>query len=66
MDKLVVHELIQNDLTPANLERELKQLLTDPERIDQLKKEYADLKRILSEGGNASAKAAKSIVGYLA
>ena len=66
MDKLVVHELIQNDLTPANLERELKQLLTDPERIDQLKKEYVDLKRILSEGGNASAKAAKSIVGYLA
>ncbi len=65
MDKLVVHELIQNDLTPANLEKELNQLLTDKSRIDQLQKEYADLKRILSEGGNASAKAAGSIVDFL-
>jgi len=65
MDKLVVHELIQNDLTPANLEKELKQLLTDKSRIDQLQKEYADLKRILSAGGNASAKAAASIVDFL-
>lgn len=65
MDKLVVHELIQNDLTPENLQKELKELLTDPTRIDQLKKDYAGLKRILSEGGNASAKAAKSIVDFL-
>ena len=65
MDKLVVHELIQNDLTPVNLVKELQQLLTDPVRINELKKDYADLKRLLSEGGNASAKAAKSIVGFL-
>jgi lipid-A-disaccharide synthase len=65
MDKLVVHELIQNELTPANLEKELKELLTDPIRIGQLKNDYTELKRILSEGGNASAKAAKSIVDYL-
>jgi len=65
MDKLVVHELIQNELTPVNLVKELQQLLTDPVRINELKKDYADLKRLLSEGGNASAKAAKSIVGFL-
>ena len=66
MDKLVVHELIQNDLTPENLRKELKELLTDSIRIEQLKKDYTELKRILSEGGNASAKAAKSIVDFLA
>lgn len=65
MDKLVVHELIQNDLTPGNLQRELQALLTDPKRIEQLNSDYAELKRILSEGGNASAKAAKSIVDFL-
>jgi lipid-A-disaccharide synthase len=65
MDKLVVHELIQNDLKPANLEKELKQLLNDKARIAELQKDYADLKRILSEEGSASAKAAKSIVDFL-
>jgi lipid-A-disaccharide synthase len=65
MEKLVVHELIQNELTAENLKKELKELLTDPLRIDQLKKDYAELKRILSEGGNASAKAAQSIVDFL-
>jgi lipid-A-disaccharide synthase len=65
MDKLVVHELIQNELTPENLQKELKELLTEPIRIEQLKKDYAELKKILSEGGNASAKAAKSIVSFL-
>lgn len=65
MNRLVVHELIQNDLTPANLAAELKHLLTDPVRINELKKDYSDLKKILSEGGNASAKAAKSVVDFL-
>jgi len=65
MDKLVVHELIQHDLTAANLAKELKQLLTDHSRINELNKDYTELKRLLSEGGNASAKAAKSIVEFL-
>ncbi len=65
MDRQVVHELIQNDLTPANLETELQHLLNDPSRINELKKEYAELKSILSQGGNASAKAAASIVDFL-
>lgn len=65
MDKLVVKELIQDDLTTANLKMELQQLLFDGNRITQLKKDYAALKQLLSLGGNASEKAAGSIVRYL-
>ncbi|MFI5188571.1 MAG: lipid-A-disaccharide synthase [Chitinophagales bacterium] len=65
MDKPVVKELIQHDLTVDNLRYELHELLTDEQRIATIKKDYAELKRILSEGGNASAKAAKSIVEFL-
>jgi lipid-A-disaccharide synthase len=65
MDRLVVKELIQDELTPENLINELKQLLFDKNRIGQLKNDYAELKEVLSKGGNASAKAAKSIVDYL-
>jgi lipid-A-disaccharide synthase len=65
MDKLVVKELIQHDMTVENLDRELGELLTNETRITQLKKDYADLKNLLSQGGNASAKAAESIVDFL-
>jgi lipid-A-disaccharide synthase len=65
MDKLVVKELIQHDLTVENLKHELHELLTNEKRIAEMKQDYAVLKRILSEGGNASAKAARSIVDFL-
>jgi lipid-A-disaccharide synthase len=61
MDKLVVKELIQHDMNVKNLEHELHELLTNEQRISQLKKDYADLKNILSEKGNASSKAAQLI-----
>ena len=66
MNKLVVKELIQNDLTPKNLERELSAILTNENRIAEIKKDYATLKELLSKGGDASAKAAKSIYIFLA
>jgi len=66
MNKLVVKELIQKELTPENLKHELHELLTNEKRIAEIKKDYADLKKILSEGGNASANAARSIVNFLA
>lgn len=66
MDKPVVKELIQKELTVDNLKRELHELLTNESRITQIKKDYAELKKILSEGGNASSNAAKSIVDFLA
>lgn len=65
MNKLVVRELIQNDLTAVNLEKELKLLLTNETRISELKKDYAELKDLLSKGGDASSKAARSIVDFL-
>lgn len=65
MDKLVVKEFIQQDMNAQNLTRELNELLHNSERLDQLKKDYASLKEILSEKGNASAKAAASVVQFL-
>ncbi len=65
MDKPVVKELIQQALTAENLQHELHELLTNDTRIATIKKDYADLKRLLSEGGNASAKAAQSIFQFL-
>jgi lipid-A-disaccharide synthase len=65
MDKLVVTELIQNDLTTENLRRELQELLSNPARQQQLATDYKALKELLSKGGHASATAAKSIVQFL-
>ncbi len=65
MDKLVVTELIQDMLTPANLRQELERLLHDEKRRAELKQDYADLKKVLSRDGQASAKAARSIVDFL-
>lgn len=65
MDKLVVKELIQNDLTVKNLVKELAFILKDEERIAGMKQDYAALKHLLSQGGNASAKAAKSIYAFV-
>lgn len=65
MDKLVVKELIQNDLTKENLTNELQQLLNDEVRIAEIKKDYASLKALLGESGDASAKAASSIINFL-
>jgi lipid-A-disaccharide synthase len=69
MDKLVVKELIQQDMNVKNLEFELKELLTNEQRVSQLKKDYADLKTLLSQQGpggyrDASAKAAQLIHNF--
>lgn len=65
MDKPVVKELIQDDLTPANLRRELGAILSNPDRRRQLALDYQALKSLLSQGGHASANAAHSIIAYL-
>lgn len=64
MDKPVVKELIQADLTVENLAAELTLLLNDENRKSQLKKDYAELKDLLSAGGHASYNAAKSIYNF--
>ncbi|HWB90263.1 MAG TPA: hypothetical protein VG605_00360 [Puia sp.] len=65
MDKLVVKELIQDELTPENLRHELNDLLHNPERQQQLAADYRRLKELLSQGGHASANAARSILEFL-
>lgn len=65
MDKLVVKELLQEALTIENLKEELTALLSDEKRITEIKADYAALKKLLSEGGDASAKAATSITNFL-
>jgi len=65
MDKEVVKELIQDEMTTGNLTTELNKLLNDTDKQEQLRADYAALKKLLSQGGNASANAAKSIVGFL-
>ena len=65
MDKPVVKELIQNELTVQNLSAELTLILKDTKKIDEIKQDYAALKHLLSMGGNASAKAAASIYHFV-
>ncbi len=64
MNKEVVKELIQGQLTPENITTELQKILNDTVTVEQMKKDYADLKTLLSLGGNASANAAKIIYEY--
>jgi lipid-A-disaccharide synthase len=64
MDKEVVKELIQDELNVTNLKNELTRILKDEEAITRIKHDYAELKKLLSEGGHASEKAARSIVGF--
>lgn len=61
MDKPVVTELIQHDLTPQNLVRELSELLYNEERKQQLRTDYAQLQAMLAQYGNASERAAQVI-----
>ena len=65
MDKQVVNELIQDELTTHNLKHELHELLKNENRITEIKKDYAALQNILNAGGNASANAARSILNFL-
>ncbi|RYD75696.1 MAG: lipid-A-disaccharide synthase, partial [Sphingobacteriales bacterium] len=65
MDKPVVKELIQHELTVENVIAELNDILHNQQRIAQIEKDYADLKTLLQQGGNASSRAAQEIVGFL-
>ena len=65
MDKEIVKELIQHELTVENITTELNKILFDNSKLQQLQEGYTALKTLLSKGGNASANAAKSIYTYL-
>ncbi|MBS4043853.1 MAG: lipid-A-disaccharide synthase [Chitinophagaceae bacterium] len=61
MDKLVVKELIQDDLNAENLKTELEQLLFDDVRKQQLELDYKELWNKLYTDGSPSEKAATII-----
>ena len=65
MDKEVVKELIQHQLTTQNLHKELTLLVEDGTKLQQLKSDYALLWQLLKQGGNASENAAQSIYTFL-
>jgi lipid-A-disaccharide synthase len=65
MDRMVVKELIQHDLTVEHLTKELEVILHDEARIGKLRQDYDALRDILSREGNASARAAGSIYSFL-
>lgn len=65
MDKLVVKELIQDELNTANLENELHELLHNTSKQEQIREDYQQLQATLSKGGHASAQAAKIIHQFL-
>ena len=65
-DKEVVKELIQNELTEFNLEKELRSILTDSEKKLHIQADYSSLRKTLSGGGDASRNAAKIIADYAA
>ena len=65
MNKEVVKELIQHELTVSNLVNELRLLLENKEKQEQVKKDYRELTSLLSKGGHASANAAGLIHQFL-
>jgi lipid-A-disaccharide synthase len=65
MDKPVVKELIQQELTVANMLSELKELLNNQKRQSEVKADYEALRNLLKEGGNASQNAAEKIITFL-
>src|SRR5450432_1328123 len=64
MDKPVVKELIQDEMNVKNIVAELKKLLSDTDTRNRIHKDYDELRELLSQGGNASVKAAGLIVEY--
>jgi lipid-A-disaccharide synthase len=66
MDREVVKELIQYDMTAENIRVELNRILTDEQVRARLKLDYEELWKMLSEGGHASAKAARIITQFAA
>lgn len=63
VDRLLVEELIQNELTTSNLRQALQEILV-PEKVNVIKQGYKDLRKNLGNAG-ASERAAKLIIQYL-
>jgi lipid-A-disaccharide synthase len=65
MDRPVVTELIQNELTTANLKKELELILYNETKKEQLRRDYTELRSLLHQHDKPSARAAQEIIGLL-
>jgi lipid-A-disaccharide synthase len=65
MNRPVVKELIQDEMNVKNIVSELKRLISDKETREQVHEDYNELRKLLSQGGNASEKAAELIVNFV-
>lgn len=65
MNREVVKELIQEDLTPENITKELRRITTDEACIRKMKQDYQQLRNLLQQQEPASEKAAVSILNLL-
>jgi lipid-A-disaccharide synthase len=61
MDKQVVEELIQQELTASKIAIALERIIADTDAINQIKEDYQNLNQLLKAGGKASEKAASII-----
>jgi len=61
LNKQVVDELIQNQLTPDHIEKSLEKILFDSNEISRIKEDYKNLHSLLKAGGAASTQAAEII-----
>jgi len=64
MDRLVVKELIQGDMTANSIRDELQSLLNSSKRQKKLLEDYEELKYVLGNAG-ASDRAAETIISYV-
>lgn len=65
MNREVVKELIQDQMTALNCVKELHELLNNPDRRMEIQQDYKELKEVLSKGGHASKNAATIIYDYV-
>jgi lipid-A-disaccharide synthase len=65
MNKEVVKELIQDDLTPEKITFHLHEILSDERKKAQIMKDYEELESLLSKGGDASKNAAEVICNLI-
>ena len=65
MDRMIVKELIQDEMNPENLAKELDNLLHNETARQNMLKEFDALEEKLSGGGEASENAAKIIFDFL-
>ena len=63
-DSPIVTELIQEDFNGHRLDLEVKKITVDADNRERMKNEYADMRKLLGDGG-ASVRTAEEILSIL-